>query len=117
MADDHNRTPSDRRTGAAIAARKDNKNDRWKKLKLFIDDVYTALDKDVYALVDNGGRKPLPVSKVNLRTAFIDRHPEHEIRQATFNDDLRQISVKIKPGPNHKSIKYLRNILAKNDQG
>ena len=28
MADAHNRTPSDMRTGAAIATRKDNKNDR-----------------------------------------------------------------------------------------
>lgn len=117
MADDHNRTPSERRTGAAIAALKRNKNDRRKKLKLFINDVYTALDKDGYALVDNGGRKPLPVSKVNLRTAFIDRHPEHEIRQATFNDDLPQISVKVNPGRKRLTIQGLRTILAKKNRG
>jgi hypothetical protein len=86
-------------------------------LKRFIDDVYEAASQDDLNLGSGSDRKALPFSSRAIRAVFLERHPEHEIEQATFNDDLPHISVKVKPGPKRMTIKYLRAMLAKSNQG
>ena len=111
MADNHNRTPSDRRTSGATATREARKAGRLEAIKRFIEDVYEALDKAGHAIGQSGDRKPLPVSTEDLHTLFIVRHPEHMVAQSTFNDDLGTIAT-LKPGPKRYEINQLAEMLA-----
>jgi hypothetical protein len=110
MADDHNRTPSDRRTSGATATREARKAGRLGDLKRFIEDVCKALDKDGHEIRESGGRKRLPLSAEDLHTLFCARHPEHQVAQSTF-DDLGTI-VTLKPGPKRYEINQLAEMLA-----
>ncbi|MFH0342357.1 MAG: hypothetical protein ACHBNF_09560 [Chromatiales bacterium] len=105
-------THSGKRTGAATLKRVTRKKDRLGDLTRFIDDVYTALERNGHALGDNNGRKPLPVSVEDLRTLFLVRHPEHTVALDTFTDDLGQISVAVKPGPKRYELSCLAELLA-----
>jgi len=67
MADDHNRTLSDTRTGAAIAACQTRKANRLRALKRFIDDVYEAANQGDLNLGSGNDRKALPFSTRALR--------------------------------------------------
>lgn len=106
-----------RRTGAANATRETRKAHRLRDLKRFIDDVYGAAKRGDLNLESGNDRKALPFSHSALRTVFLERHPEHEIEQTTFNDDVHKISAKVKPGPKRMGSKYLRTMLAKKDLG
>jgi hypothetical protein len=111
MTDQQVAIKSGKRTDPATATRAARKADRAVDLGRFIEDVCKALDKDGHKIRESDGRKRLPVSAGDLHTLFLVRHPEHEVSQSTFDDDLGKI-VTLKPGPKRYEIKELAEILA-----
>ncbi|MGH8470479.1 MAG: hypothetical protein ACREVY_16380 [Gammaproteobacteria bacterium] len=111
------RAGSGKRTDLATATREARRASRLRDLTRFIDDVYEAANQGDFNLGSGNDRKALPFSRHDLRMVFRGRHREHDVQQATFNDDLHQISVKVKPGRKRNCIKYLRTILDKNNLG
>lgn len=103
---------SGKRTGAANATREAGKKDRLEDLGQFIDDVYAALEKEGNALLDNSGRKPLPVSPEVLHKLFCVRHRAHRKSLATFTDDLHTIGVQIMPGQKRYTVDSLTDLVA-----
>lgn len=110
------KTHNEKRTGAATATRKARKVDRQQDLSRFIKNVYVALDKDGLEIGEDGARNPLPVPVDVLYTLFRVRHPEHEVSQSTFADDLGKIAT-IRPGRKRYDITRLAEMLAGNFSG
>lgn len=104
---------SGKRTDSAIATVKARRANRLQDMSRFFDDVYEAANQGDFNLGSGNDRKELPFSRRDLRAVFLGRHPEHEIAQATFNDDLPEISVKVKSGRKFRDIRYLKTLLAK----
>ena len=104
---------SGKRTDSAIATVKARRANRLQDMSRFFDDVYEAANQGDFNLGSGNDRKELPFSRRDLRAVFLGRHPEHEIAQATFNDDLPEISVKVQSGRKFRDIKYLKALLAK----
>ena len=111
VAGNHNRAPSGRRTAAATTKRVDKKESRQDDLRRFIDDVCKALEKNGHEIRESDGRKPLPAPADALRRVFLMRHPEHNIAQSTFNDDLGEIAILL-PGPKRYGFKELAEMLS-----
>jgi hypothetical protein len=106
------KTHSEKHTDPATTTRVARKADRLGDLGQFIDDVYAAANRDDFALGTGNDRKPLPFSKGDLFKLFLVRHPGHAVAQATFEDDLKRIKVKVKSGQKRLDIKQLTEMMA-----
>lgn len=108
-------THSEKRTGAATATRGARKTSRHDDEKKFIDDLYEAVNRDVFNLGTGNDRKPLPFSMDELHTLFCALYPEHRVARSTFEDDLAGIAT-VKPGRKCCEIKGVAEMLAKKKQ-
>ncbi len=97
-------------TGPATRSRQIAKEDRRTHLQKFVDRVYEA---GADANHDWAGRRgPLPFSKKDVLTVFVEQYPQHEgISQSTMKDDLKDITVTFARGKRSNQADFLRKLL------